>query len=94
MPSPCWRCWRRRQVCPAAEPGLNNRRVTTSRRTLARRRGLQALLADEEVWAGRQLGAELPASLTPIPPLTLSLPVPARRDTLGLLFADPVWQLA
>ena len=60
----------------------------------ARRRGLQALLADEEVWAGRQLGAELPASRTPIPPLTRSLPVPARRDTLGLLFADPVWQLA
>ena len=45
MPSPCWRCWQRQQVCPAAEPGLNNRRVTTSRRTLARRRGLQALLA-------------------------------------------------
>lgn len=60
----------------------------------ARRRGLQALLADEEVWAGRRLAAELPASLTPIPPLTLALPAPARRDSLGLLFADPVWQLA
>jgi len=60
----------------------------------ARRRGLQALLADEEVWAARQLPAELPASLTPIPPLTLGLPAVAHRDTLGLLFADPVWQLA
>ena len=60
----------------------------------ARRRGLQALLADEEVWAARQLQAELPASLTPIPPLTLGLPAAAHRDSLGLLFADPVWQLA
>ena len=60
----------------------------------ARRRGLQALLADEEVWAARQLQAELPASLTSIPPLTLGLPAAAHRDSLGLLFADPVWQLA
>lgn len=60
----------------------------------ARRRGLLALLADEEVWAARQLPAELPASLTPISPLTLRLPAVAHRDSLGLLFADPVWQLA
>lgn len=59
----------------------------------ARRRGLATLLADEEVWADRQLPARLLPSLTPIPPLGLSLPAPADRDTLAQLFADPVWQL-
>ena len=52
------------------------------------------LLADEEVWSSRQLGPELSASLTPLPPLTLTLPAEASRESLGLLFADPVWQLA
>jgi uncharacterized protein (DUF1800 family) len=60
----------------------------------ARRRSLQALLADEEVWASAQLPAELPASLTPIPPLGLALPAAPSRATLSALFADPVWQLA
>ncbi len=60
----------------------------------ARRRGLQVLLGDEEVWSSRRLGAELPASLTPLPPLTLSLPAGASRETVALLFADPVWQLS
>lgn len=60
----------------------------------ARRRGLQALLADEEVWASRQLPDDLSASLTPITPLTLSLPAAPTRENLALLFADPVWQLA
>jgi uncharacterized protein (DUF1800 family) len=60
----------------------------------ARRRSLQALLADEEVWASAQLPAELPASLTPIPPLGLSLPAAPTRANLSALFADPVWQLA
>jgi len=50
----------------------------------ARRRGLQALLADEEVWASAQLPAELPASLTPIPPLGLALPAePTRSNSLS-----------
>ena len=56
----------------------------------ARRRTPQALLADEEVWAS----AQLPASLTPIPPLGLALPAPPSRTNLSALFADPVWQLA
>jgi uncharacterized protein (DUF1800 family) len=60
----------------------------------ARRRSLLALLADEEVWASAQLPAELPATLTPIPPLGLSLPAAASRANLTALFADPVWQLA
>jgi len=60
----------------------------------ARRRSLQALLADEEVWASTQLPAELPATLTPIPPLGLALPAAPSRTTLSALFADPVWQLA
>lgn len=59
----------------------------------ARRRGLAALLADEEVWAARQLPERLLPSLTPIPPLGLTLPAPADRATLARLFADPVWQL-
>ena len=60
----------------------------------ARRRSLQALLADEEVWASAQLAAELPLTLTPIPPLGLGLPATPSRTTLSALFADPVWQLA
>jgi uncharacterized protein (DUF1800 family) len=60
----------------------------------ARRRSLQALLADEEVWASAQLPDELPASLTPIPPLGLALPAAPSRTNLSALFADPVWQLA
>jgi uncharacterized protein (DUF1800 family) len=60
----------------------------------ARRRGLQALLTDEEVWANAQLPDELPTSLTPIPPLGLPLPAAANRANLSALFADPVWQLA
>jgi uncharacterized protein (DUF1800 family) len=60
----------------------------------ARRRTLQALLANEEVWDSRSLPAELPASLTALPPLGLALPARATRENLALLFADPVWQLA
>jgi uncharacterized protein (DUF1800 family) len=60
----------------------------------ARRRGLALLLADEEVWAGRQMPAQLGSSLTPIPPLDLTLPAPSDRGTLARLFADPVWQLS
>jgi len=60
----------------------------------ARRRTLQALLADEEVWASAQLPAELPASLTPIPPLGLAMPAAPTRVNLSALFADPAWQLA
>ncbi len=60
----------------------------------ARRRGLNALLADEEVWAARQLPASLAPSLTAIPPLTLSLPAEPSRTNLALVFSDPVWQLA
>ena len=59
----------------------------------ARRRCLQALLADEEIWASAQLPAELTAKLTPIPPLGMSLPAVASRANLLALFADPVWQL-
>jgi uncharacterized protein (DUF1800 family) len=60
----------------------------------ARRRTLQSLIADEEVWAARQLPAELSANLTPIAPLSLSLPAAPTRENLTLLFADPVWQMA
>lgn len=59
-----------------------------------RRRTLQSLLADEEVWATAALPEELSRSLTPIPPLTLTLPAKPTRDNLALLFTDPVWQLA
>jgi uncharacterized protein (DUF1800 family) len=59
----------------------------------ARRRGLQALLADAEVWASRSLPDQLISQLTPIPPITLSLPAKPSRDTLAQLFNDPVWQL-
>ncbi|MEB3208993.1 MAG: hypothetical protein VKK63_08765 [Synechococcus sp.] len=46
------------------------------------------------MWASAQLPAELPASLTPIPPLGLALPAAPTRANLSALFADPVWQLA
>ena len=59
----------------------------------ARRRTLQQLLVNEEVWASRQIAKDLAATLTAVPPLTLSLPAPASRDNLATLFADPVWQL-
>lgn len=60
----------------------------------ARVRGLQALLSDEEVWATRKTPEMLVNGVTAIPPLTLTLPAPASRETLGLLFADPSWQFA
>jgi hypothetical protein len=60
----------------------------------ARRRGLAALLADEEVWASAALPLQLLPTLTPIPTLGLDLPAPADRSSLAQLFADPVWQLA
>ena len=60
----------------------------------ARKRGLQALLADEEVWAARQLPPALTQSIVPIPLITMELPAKPTRENLGLLFADPVWQLA
>lgn len=60
----------------------------------ARRRGLQQLLTDEEVWASAQPPAELASTLTPIPPLGLELPAAATRQNLAALWADPVWQLA
>lgn len=59
-----------------------------------RRRNLQALIANEEVWATSQLPPTLPASITPIPPISLSLPAKPSRENLALLFSDPVWQLA
>lgn len=59
----------------------------------ARRRFLQSLLADAEVWASRSLPNQLTPSLTPIQPLTLRLPAKPGRDTLAQLFNDPVWQL-
>jgi uncharacterized protein (DUF1800 family) len=60
----------------------------------ARRRGLAALLADEEVWASAALPPQLLPTLTPIPPLEINLPAPGNRAQLAQLFADPVWQLA
>jgi hypothetical protein len=60
----------------------------------ARRRSLQALLSDEEVWDSRQLPPELPATLTHIAPITVSLPAEPTREAIAQLFADPVWQLA
>jgi uncharacterized protein (DUF1800 family) len=59
-----------------------------------RRRTLMALIANEEVWATSRLPSVLPENLTPIPPLTLSLPVESTRENMALLFSDPVWQLA
>jgi uncharacterized protein (DUF1800 family) len=60
----------------------------------ARKRGLQVLLADEEVWAARQLPPALTPAIVPIPLLTMNLPAQPSREILGLLFTDPVWQLA
>jgi uncharacterized protein (DUF1800 family) len=60
----------------------------------ARRRGLLALLADEEIWASRQVPEVLTPSITSIPPLTLALPAEPSRANLSLLFSDPVWQLS
>lgn len=59
----------------------------------ARRRTLQQLLADEEVWATRELPPSLATRLTDLPPLTMTLPASADRDSVAALFADPVWQL-
>lgn len=59
----------------------------------ARRRTLQQLLADEEVWDTRQLPSTLSTNLTDLPPLALALPVAADRDSVAALFVDPVWQL-
>lgn len=59
----------------------------------ARRRTLQKLLADEEVWDTRQLPKTLATSLTDLPPLALALPTAADRDSVAALFADPIWQL-
>ncbi len=59
----------------------------------ARRRGLQSLMADAEVWSTRSLPDELGSQLTPIPPLTLALPTKPGQGTLAQLFNDPVWQL-
>ena len=59
----------------------------------ARRRTLQQLLADEEIWASRQLPTTLATNLTDLPPLALALPAVSDRDTVAALFADPVWQL-
>jgi uncharacterized protein (DUF1800 family) len=73
---------------PVSEQWLNLRWLQ------ARRRGLATLLANEEVWAARQLPAELSPSLTPLQPLTLKLPADPSRGNLARLFADPVWQLA
>jgi uncharacterized protein (DUF1800 family) len=60
----------------------------------ARRRGLLALLAHEEIWASRRPLDVLPASITPVPPLTITLPTPGTRENLSVLFTDPVWQLS
>ena len=59
----------------------------------ARRRTLQQLLADEEVWDTCQLPKTLATSLTDLPPLALALPTSADRDSVAALFADPIWQL-
>jgi hypothetical protein len=55
----------------------------------ARRRGLQQLLTDEEVWASAALPAELSAELTPIPPLGLRLPAAASRGAAAAAVAEP-----
>ena len=59
----------------------------------ARRRTLQQLLADEEIWTSSHLPSELKPKLTSIPPLTLSLPNTASRDRISELFSDPAWQV-
>ena len=71
-----------------------NEEWITSRGIQARRRTLQQLLAHEEVWESRQTRQSLPANLTAISPLTLSLPAHTTRENLEQLFNDPVWQLA
>jgi len=60
----------------------------------ARRHGLTALLANEEVWNSRNLPPILLSSLTPIAPLGLTLPSAATRANIAQLFKDPVWQLS
>ena len=60
----------------------------------ARRRGLQALLADEEVWESRRLPPRLDPDLVAISPLTMELPQKPDRETLSTLWADPVWQFS
>lgn len=60
----------------------------------ARRRCLQTLLRDEEVWESARPPAELSAKLTPIPPLGITLPAEPSRSNFSALFADPVWQLS
>lgn len=60
----------------------------------ARRHGLTALLANEEVWNSRNLPPMLLSSLTPIAPLGLTLPSAATRTNIAQLFKDPVWQLS
>lgn len=83
---------------PFEPPSVKGWPVNTEWITLrwlqARRRGLLALLANEEVWSTRRSLDLLPTSLTAIPPLTLTLPAPATRDTIAQLFSDPVWQLS
>lgn len=79
---------------PSVQGWPHNAQWLNLRWLQARRRTLQALLADEEVWASAQLPAELPANLTPIPPLGLALPAAPTRANLSALFTDPVWQLA
>ena len=59
----------------------------------ARRRTLQQLLVDEEVWDTCQLPKTLATSLSDLPPLALVLPTSADRDSVAALFADPIWQL-
>ena len=59
----------------------------------ARRRTLQQLLVDEEVWDTCQLPKTLATSLSDLPPLALALPTSADRDSVAALFADPIWQL-
>jgi uncharacterized protein (DUF1800 family) len=93
----------RSQLAPMGQPVLEppsvkgwpvNQEWINLRWLQARRRGLAALLADEEVWASAALPPQLLPTLTPIPPLGLDLPAPTDRSSLGQLFADPVWQLA
>ena len=60
----------------------------------ARRQGLTTLVANEEVWNSRNLPPMLLSSLTPIPPLGLTLPSAASRTNIAQLFKDPVWQLS
>jgi uncharacterized protein (DUF1800 family) len=79
---------------PSVEGWPENEQWLNLRWLQARRRTLQTLLRDEEVWAARRLPTELPATLTPIAPLTVSLPAEPTRETIAQLFADPVWQLA